>query len=88
MVLDVADSVGAAAESVGRVPLEQRPQQRLGLGAEVLRHGELRLQDLVHGLLPVLALEGKPPRQHLVHQHAVAPPVGGEVVAAPEDQSE
>ena len=41
-----------------------------------LREGQdIDLEDLVHGLLAILALERQPPGQHLVHQHPKTPPV-------------
>ncbi len=38
------------------VPLEERPEQRLRLRAQVLGHPQLGAEDLVHRLLAVLAL--------------------------------
>ena len=70
---------------VSWVPFEQSSEQKLGLWAEVLRHPEFGLQDLVHRLLPVLALERQLTGQHLVHQDAEAPPVGAEAVPLPVD---
>ena len=41
-----------------------------------IREGQdIDLEDLVHGLLAILALERQPPGQHLVHQHPKTPPV-------------
>ena len=39
------------------------------------RGQDIHLEDLVHCLLAVLALERQPPGQHLVHQHPKTPPV-------------
>ena len=55
-----------SSQPVCRVPLEERPQQRLRLSAQVLWRPQLGLEDLRHGLLAVLALERQLPRQHLI----------------------
>ena len=83
MVLDVVDSVRARPESVGGIPLEQSSEQGLGLWTQIVRHRELSLQNLIHRLLPVLSLERKTTRQHLIHKDSVAPPVCGEVMTPP-----
>ena len=42
----------------------------------MIREGQdIDLEDLVHRLLAILALEWQPPGQHLVHQHPKTPPV-------------
>ena len=64
--IDIVLSPLTCSQSVNGVPLEEGPEQGLGLRAEVLWHPQLGLEDLGHRVLAVVALERELSGQHLV----------------------
>ncbi len=65
----------SAAQSAAGIFLEEAPQQGTGLGADSGRESHLSNQDLLKEHVMLVGDERKATDEHLVHDHAEAPPV-------------
>ena len=68
---DVTCVITTNAEALALVAIQQAGEERLGLACEVARHLHWHVHNVVHHLLAVLLVVGRPAAEHLVEDRTL-----------------